>query len=99
MQLRDAVADTGTGLVAGFVGTKVMEPVAMKLYEWEPDEARQQEDVVRPGPPYQVAANKVADRLGLDRATPKGRRWGWASTTAWGWRGGRCTRCWPAAAG
>ena len=38
----------------------------MKLYEWEPDEARQQEDVVRPGPPYQLAANKVADRQRLD---------------------------------
>lgn len=66
MQARNAVADIGAGLVGGFVGTKVMEPVSMKLYEWESEESRKQEDAVRPGPPYQIAANKVVDRLGLD---------------------------------
>ena len=66
MQIRDTVADVDAGLVGGFVGTKIMEPISMKLYEWEPEEARKQEDAVRPGPPYQIAANKIIDRLGLD---------------------------------
>jgi uncharacterized membrane protein YagU involved in acid resistance len=65
MQVRNAIADIGVGLLAGFAGTKLMEPVSMKLYEWEPDEARRQEDAVRPGPPYQVAADKLSEQLGL----------------------------------
>lgn len=66
MPSRGAVADIGVGLLAGFVGTKLMEPVSMKLYEWEPEEVRRREDEVRPGPPYQLAADKVAQRLALD---------------------------------
>jgi hypothetical protein len=31
-----------------------MERVAMKLYEWEPEEARQQEDEARSGDPFIV---------------------------------------------
>lgn len=58
--------DVGIGLISGFVGTKVMEPVSMKLYEWEPEEVRRQEDAVRPGPPYEVAAKKTAEALGID---------------------------------
>ena len=38
----------------------------MKLYEWEPEEARQKEDEVRPGPPFVIAARKTVDLLGLD---------------------------------
>ncbi len=39
-------------MIGGYVGTKVMEPVSMKLYELEPEAERQQEDQVRPDPPY-----------------------------------------------
>ncbi len=65
MQSREVIADVGLGLIGGFVGTKVMEPVSMKLYEWEPEEARRQEDAVRPGPPYELAARKITTLLGL----------------------------------
>jgi hypothetical protein len=60
------VANVGLGLIAGYVGTKVMERVAMKLYELEPEEARRQEDAVRPGPPYEIAARKTTGWLGLE---------------------------------
>ena len=66
MTLKEAALDAGIGLLAGFVGTKVMEPVSMKLYDMESEEDRQQEDAVRPGPPYKIAARKTADLLGRE---------------------------------
>ena len=66
MKLREAVADTGIGAIGGYVGTQVMERVSMKLYEVEPEEARQKEDEVRPGPPFVIAARKTTELLGLD---------------------------------
>lgn len=52
--------------LAGYVGTKAMEPVSMKLYELESEADRAREDAVRPGPPYQLAAEKIAGILGLE---------------------------------
>lgn len=66
MKIREAIADVGTGAIGGYVGTRVMERVAMKLYEWEPEEARRQEDEVRPGEPPIVAARKTTQWLGLE---------------------------------
>ena len=66
MKLREAVSDIGTGAIGGYVGTKLMERVSMKLYEWEPEDVRQKEDEVRPGPPFVIAARKTADLLSLD---------------------------------
>jgi xanthosine utilization system XapX-like protein len=60
------IADVGLGLIGGYVGTKVMEPVAMQMYEWESAEDRQREDAVRPGPPYEIAARKTTRLLGLN---------------------------------
>jgi hypothetical protein len=59
------LAEAGVGLISGYVGTKVMEPVSMRLYEWEPQEARRREDEVRPGPPYKIAAEKTARLAGV----------------------------------
>src|SRR5205823_9506699 len=61
---KQTIADVGVGLIGGDVGTKVMERVSMKLYELEPEADRQQEDRVRPGPPYEIAARKTAAVLG-----------------------------------
>jgi hypothetical protein len=47
MQIKQIVADIGAGHIGGYVGTKVMELVEMKLYEMEPETARKQEDAVR----------------------------------------------------
>lgn len=65
------IADIGVGLISGYVGTKLMEPVSMKLYELEPEAARQREDQVRPGPPYQIAAQKTAAAFGLTLSEPQ----------------------------
>jgi hypothetical protein len=66
MKAREAVLDLALATAAGYVGTKAMEPVSMKLYELEPAGDREREDAVRPGPPYPVAAEKIARVLGLD---------------------------------
>jgi uncharacterized membrane protein YagU involved in acid resistance len=66
MKSQEVVADIGTGLVGGLIGTAVMDAVGTKLYEWEPEEIRQQEEAVRPGLPYEIAAEKAADALGLE---------------------------------
>ncbi len=44
MKVRRLASDIGIGLIGGYVGTKVMEPVSMKLYELESKEARRRED-------------------------------------------------------
>ena len=38
----------------------------MALYERESEHAKQQEDAARPGPPYQIAATKIASRFGIN---------------------------------
>ena len=35
------ISDAAVGLVSGYAGTKVMEPVSMKLYELEAEADRQ----------------------------------------------------------
>lgn len=66
MRIREAISDIGIGIIGGYVGTKVMEQVSTKIYEWEPEKARQQEDEVRPGDPPILAARKTTQWLGLD---------------------------------
>lgn len=65
MRWQTLVADIGVGLLAGYVGTKVMEPVSVKLYEWESETDRQREDAVRPRSPYDIAARKTTQLLGV----------------------------------
>ncbi len=48
-----------------------MEPVSSKLYERESEEDRPREDAVRPGPPYQLAAQNTAQLLGVQRSEPQ----------------------------
>ena len=65
MSMRAVAGGVATGVVAGYVGTKAMEPVSMYLYRHEPEHARAAEDAARPGPPYRVAAKKITYALGL----------------------------------
>lgn len=65
MKIRQTLTDLALSVVAGYVGTKAMEPVSMKLYELEPEHVREHEDAVRPGPPYQIAAAKISAALGV----------------------------------
>jgi hypothetical protein len=66
MNARTLLTDAALSVAAGYTGTKAMEPVSMKLYELESDTDREQEDAARPGPPYQLAAEKITGLFGLD---------------------------------
>lgn len=66
MNTRTLLPDAALSVVAGYAGTKAMEPVSMKLYELESDTAREREDAARPGPPYRLAAEKISSLLGLN---------------------------------
>lgn len=57
--------DLAAASLAGYLGTKAMEPVSMKLYELESEQDRARENTARPGPPYRIAAEKTARLLGL----------------------------------
>jgi hypothetical protein len=65
MKLRTIVTDLALSTAAGYLGTKAMEPISMKLYQLESAAARKREDAARPGPPFQVAAEKIATLFGL----------------------------------
>lgn len=64
--VREGLEDVAVGAVSGYVATKIMEPVSSALYRWEPDQVRDREDRARPGPPFQIAADKTTARLGLE---------------------------------
>jgi hypothetical protein len=64
--IRQLVSDVGIGMIGGYVGTKVMERASMKLYELESEEDRKREEEVRPGPPYEIAARKTTQALGIE---------------------------------
>jgi hypothetical protein len=66
MQIREAISDIGIGMIGGYVGTKIMERVSMKLYELESEEDRKREEEVRPGPPFEIAARKTTGALGIE---------------------------------
>jgi hypothetical protein len=64
--LTDATEDLVVAALAGYLATKAMETVSMKLYELESEEDRQREDALRPGPPYEIAAKRIAASLGVE---------------------------------
>jgi hypothetical protein len=66
--MKEPVKDLPVAALAGYVGTKAMEPVGQKLYEWEPEADRKREDAVRPGPPFEIAAEKTLRLLGIEPA-------------------------------
>ncbi len=53
------LTDLALAPLAGYVGTKVIEPVSSKLYELESQQDRRREDEARPGMPYALAARKA----------------------------------------
>ncbi len=87
------LTDLALAPIAGYVGTKVMEPVSSKLYELESAQDRKREDEARPGAPYAIAARKTADLVGPGSPTSSTSGSPSRSTTAWRSSGRRCTRC------
>src|SRR5256885_1792086 len=63
--LEDLVSGAAAGVVGGYVGTKVMNPVTTKLYEMAPERDKQREKAVSPGSPYRIGVQKAADLLGV----------------------------------
>ncbi|MBC9724992.1 DUF1440 domain-containing protein [Streptomyces sp. TRM68367] len=65
MKTTNLLTDAAIAPVAGYVATKAMEPVSMQLYRLESEEDRKREDAARPGPPFQIAAEKTLGLLGI----------------------------------
>ena len=81
---RGRAEDLAVATLAGYLGTKVMEPVSRKLYELESADDRAREDHARPGPPYRVAAQKTAHLCSAStRPSSSSTRPRWRSTTGW----------------
>src|SRR5947209_17082342 len=57
--------DLAVATLAGYLGTKAMEPISTKLYELESEANRAREDTARPGAPYRIAADKLTRLVGL----------------------------------
>ncbi|WP_339655340.1 DUF1440 domain-containing protein [uncultured Salegentibacter sp.] len=51
---------------SGYLATKVMEKVSMKLFELGPQKDQEKEEEVRPGPPFKIAAKKTLKNLGFE---------------------------------
>lgn len=66
MKASHVALDVGVGLLAGLAATKVTEYAQQALWAATPEKTRQQEQRVRPGPPFRVAAEKTADLAGFD---------------------------------
>jgi len=75
VRLPHALLDVTVSTAAGYVGTKVMEPVSTRLYELQPAAAQAREDAVLPGPPYRVAADKITKALGVGLSEERLQRW------------------------
>lgn len=65
MRTRELVSGAAAGVVGGYVGTRVMNPVTTKLYEIAPEADKQREKAVSPGSPYRIGVKKAADLLGM----------------------------------
>src|SRR5207237_6819457 len=62
---RDLISGAAAGVVGGYVGTKVMNPVTTKLYELAPEADKAREKAVSPGSPYRIGVQKAAGLLGI----------------------------------
>lgn len=65
MTLTQLTRDALVMVAGGYLGTLAMEQFSMKTYQLESEKARKQEEKVRPGPPYHIAAAKMSQAVGL----------------------------------
>jgi len=64
-RIRGIAEDLSVTALAGYLATKVMEPVSQKLYELQSERDRAHEAAARPGPPDRIAAEKLTALVGL----------------------------------
>lgn len=62
---RTLVVNMAVGVIAGLVATKVTDWAQAALYGVTPAKVREKEERVRPGPPAEIAAEDLANRLGV----------------------------------
>jgi uncharacterized membrane protein YagU involved in acid resistance len=65
LRTRNIVSGAAAGVIGGYVGTKVMNPVTVKLQELAPEADKEREKAVSPGSPYKIGAQKAADLAGV----------------------------------
>jgi uncharacterized membrane protein YagU involved in acid resistance len=65
MNRRNVVSGAAAGVIGGFVGTRVMNPVTAVLQDWAPEADKEREKAVSPGSPYQIGVRKAADLAGV----------------------------------
>jgi uncharacterized membrane protein YagU involved in acid resistance len=59
------ISGAAAGVVGGYVGTLVMNPVTARLQELAPEEDKAREKAVSPGSPYKIGAEKAAELVGV----------------------------------
>jgi uncharacterized membrane protein YagU involved in acid resistance len=88
MKIEEKLVDVGVGLVAGLISTKITEQGQKALWALTPEEVKKREQAVRPGPPYRVAAEKIAALSSMNPTSGKLQQMGMAlhygSGMAWG---------------
>lgn len=88
MQNEEMALDVIVGFAAGLMATKITEYAQQALWQLTPESVRQQEQRVRPGPPYRLAARKTLGALGIrreaDELSEAGMMFHYASGVAWG---------------
>lgn len=88
MRVSKVALDVGIGLLAGLVATKVTEYAQQGLWAATPESVKMREELVRPGPPFRVAAQKSADLAGMhldpDQLDQLGMAFHYGSGVAWG---------------
>jgi uncharacterized membrane protein YagU involved in acid resistance len=65
MRTRNVVSGAAAGVIGGYVGTKLMNPVTARLQELAPESDKEREKAVSPGSPYKIGAQKAADLVGV----------------------------------
>ena len=65
MRAKNVISSTAAGVMGGYVGTMVMNPVTAKLQELAPESDKEREKAVSPGSPYKIGAQKAADLVGV----------------------------------
>jgi uncharacterized membrane protein YagU involved in acid resistance len=65
MRARNVVSGAAAGVIGGYVGTKVMNPVTAKLQELAPEADKAREKEVSPGSPYKIGVQKAAEITGV----------------------------------
>jgi hypothetical protein len=65
LRTKDVISGAAVGVMGGYVGTMVMNPLTTKLQELAPEADKQREKAVSPGSPYKIGAQRAADLVGV----------------------------------